>query len=265
MHDWMDWEPVRGKRFASLVPTPARVLVAAGAAAAVVAGLMPWAEGVAPGRTGFEPVAFSGLAGAGDGVMLIVVSIGAGVFTLHRSPAESRTRTVRLVPVVLVVLAVFTWLNGQRAAGNAVEEWVIRGGSGGPAPGLWLSGLGVAAMVLGTLWLLPGIVRWRRRADDPDQILEFSWAATAELVAGAVGVLVGGVVGISLGLALTGPTIVGTVFLGAVFCGLLGGYAGTKLVSLTVGRLEERARRARQASSPEPGTTSTPGRGASGR
>ena len=241
MHEWMKWEPVRGRRFASLLPTPARLLVAAGAAVAAVAGLMPWAEGVAPGRTGFEPVSFSGLAGAGDGVMLIVVSIAAGVLTIHRTPAESRTRTIRLLPAVLVVLAVFSWLNGQRAAANAMDEWVIRGGSGGPALGLWLAGIGVAAMALGTAWLVIRVIRWDRRDDDPENLIEFSWTGTAEIVAGVVGVFAGGIAGISLGVAITGPTLVGTIFLGAVFGALLGGYAGSWLVRTVAHRLSVRA------------------------
>ena len=73
MHEWMRWEPVKARRFSSLLPTPARVVVAAGAAIAMAAGLLPWAEGVAPALRGFEPVFFSGLGGAGDGVMLILV------------------------------------------------------------------------------------------------------------------------------------------------------------------------------------------------
>jgi hypothetical protein len=234
MQEWMRWQPVRAKRFASFRLTPARLLVGAGAAMAVVAGLMPWADGVAPGRTGFEPVTFSALGGAGDGVMLIAVSIAVAVLTLHHTPADSRTRTIRALPAVLVALAVFTWLNGRRAAEGAVEDWVTRGGSGGPAFGEWLAAAGVLAMAAGTLWLLPSVVRWQQRDDDPDSLLGFNGAALAELVAGAVGLVVGSVLGINLGIALTGPTIVGTIFLGAVFGGLLGAYAATWLVALAL-------------------------------
>lgn len=228
MHEWMRWQPVKAKRFASLVPTPARVLVAAGAAVAVLAGLVPWADGVAPGRTGFEPVTYSVLGGAGDGVMLIVVSLGAAALTLHRTPAEARTRTVRLLPAVLVALAAFTWVNGRRAAEMAVEDWALRGGSGGPAAGMWMAAAGILAMAAGTLWLLPSVVRWEQRDGDPDVLLTFSWPAVVELAAGGIGLLVGAVVGMNAGLELTGPTIVGTIFLGAVFGGLLGAYLATR-------------------------------------
>ena len=99
----MRWEPVKARQFSSLLLTPARVIVAVGAAIAMMAGLLPWAEGVAPALRGFEPVFFSGLGGAGDGVMLILVAFGAGALTLHRTPATSRVRTVRLMPAILVV------------------------------------------------------------------------------------------------------------------------------------------------------------------
>ncbi len=137
----------------------------------------------------------------------------------------------------MVTLAVFTWLNGRRAAEAAIEEWVIRGGSGGPALGMWLAAAGVGAMVLGTLWLLPAVVRWQRHHDDPEDLLTFSWAGTAELIAGTVGLIVGGIVGINIGLALTGPMIVGTIFLGAVFGGLLGAYAAMWAVGAILRRL----------------------------
>jgi hypothetical protein len=227
MQEWMHWQPVKAKRFASLRLTPARVLVGAGAVVAILAGLMPWADGIAPGRTGFEPVTYSVLGGAGDGVMLIAVSLGAAALTLHRTPAEARTRTIRLLPAILVVLAAFTWVNGRRAAEIAVEDWGVRGGSGGPAAGMWLAAAGILVMAAGTLWLLPSVIRWKQRDGDPDVLLRFSWPAVIELAAGGIGLILGAVVGMNAGLALTGPTIVGTIFLGAVFGSVLGAYAAT--------------------------------------
>ena len=51
MQEWMRWEPVKARRFSSLLATPARVVVAAGASIAMAAGLLPWAEGVLLRRT----------------------------------------------------------------------------------------------------------------------------------------------------------------------------------------------------------------------
>ena len=66
--------------------------------------------------TGFEQVFFSGLGGAGDGVVLILTSLGAGLLTVHRTPATTRVRSLRLLPAVFVALAAFTWINGYRAS-----------------------------------------------------------------------------------------------------------------------------------------------------
>ncbi len=240
----MRWEPVKAKRFSSLLLTPARVMVAIGAACAMVAGMLPWAEGVAPAHRGFEPVFFSGLGGAGDGVMLIAVAFGAGALTLHRTPATSRVRTVRLVPAILVILAVMTWLSGRRAALAEIGAWEVRGGTGQLAPGLWLAGLGILLMVAGTLWLLPEVIRWQRRSDDPGDLVAVGPRLVAEVGAGIVGMFLGGVAGITLALSLTGPTLVGTIALGAVFGGLAGAYGGSWLVRVVAERLAARKDRA---------------------
>ncbi len=231
----MRWEPTRGHRFASLLLTPARIVVGIGAAAAVVAGLMPWAEGAAPGQLGVEPVFFSGLAGAGDGLMLILVSLGAGVLTLHRTAATSRIRTVRIAPAMLVLLAAATWVNGQRAALEEIGAWERRGGSGGIAPGLWMAGAGILLMAAGTAWLLPPVLRWRHRAEDPADLVTVTRRQVAEVMAGIAGTLLGGTAGVGLALELTGPTVVGTIALGAVFGGVIGAYVGTWTARTLVG------------------------------
>ena len=233
----MRWEPVKARRFSSLRLTPARVLVAVGAAIAMMAGLLPWAEGVAPALRGFEPVFFSGLGGAGDGVMLILVAFGAGALTLHRTPAMSRVRTVRLMPAILVVLAVTTWLNGHRGAARGdrrlggprrIRADRARAVAGRP---------GDPPMAAGTIWLLPEVVRWRRRSDDPAELVTVGPRLVAEVVAGIAGTFLGGVAGIAVALSLTGPTLVGTIALGAVFGGLAGAYAGSWLVRVAAERL----------------------------
>src|SRR4051812_49403390 len=159
LDEWMHWQPVRSGRFASLFLTPARATGGVGALMAIVAGFMPWAQGSAPAHNGFEEVFFSGLAGQGDGVVLILVSLGAGLLTVHRTPATSRVRLVRILPAVLVVLAALTWLNGFRASLHEVAAWERRGGSGAVAPGLWLAGLGIVLMAAGTIVLLPAVIR----------------------------------------------------------------------------------------------------------
>jgi len=246
----MRWEPTKAKRFSSLLLTPARVAVGVGSAIAMVAGLLPWAEGVAPAHRGFEPVFFSGLGGAGDGVMLILVALGAGALTLHRTPATSRVRTVRLMPAILVFLAAMTWLSGYRAALREIGAWEVRGGTGQLAPGLWLAGAGILVMAAGTLWLLPDVIRWQRRSDDPAELVKVGPRLIAEVVAGVGGTLLGGAAGIALALSLTGPTLVGTIALGAVFGGLAGAYAGSWLVRVLAEWLAARQGRAGNGTRP---------------
>lgn len=236
---WMQWQPTakRGPLDAFLL-TPARVVVALGAALAILAGLMPWAEGRAPGTSGFVPVFFGGTGVAGDGVVLLLVALGAGLLTVHRTPATSRVRIVRFLPVVLVALAAASWVNGFRAANLEVDAWVRRGGSGGLSIGLWLVALGIVLMAVGTIALLPEVVRWTTATDDPSDLMHVSLGGVARAIGGILGTFVGAALGIGLALSLTTLPLIGLVALGAVFGGLAGAYGGVWLG----GALAERVR-----------------------
>jgi hypothetical protein len=233
LDEWMDWQPTRARRFSWLELTPARAVVGIGALMTFIAGFMPWAEGHAPGHSGIEAIFFSGLAGQGDGVVLILVSLGAGLLTVHRTPATSRVRTIRLLPTVLVALAALTWINGLRASLLEIAAWGRRGGDGSIAPGLWLAGIGIVLMAAGTIVLLPGVLRWQRRPDDPVDLGKPGLRDLAELIGGGAGILIGGWLGILVGISLTGPTLIGTIALG----GLAGAYAGAWLARTLVDRL----------------------------
>jgi hypothetical protein len=237
LDEWMHWQPTQGRRFGSFLLTPARVAVGIGAILTIISGLMPWAQGRAPGFGGFEDVFFSGLAGQGDGVVLILVSLGAGLLTMHRTPAESRVRIVRLLPAILVVLAALTWLNGLRASNKEILAWHNRGGAGDLAPGLWLGLVGILLMAVGSAVLLPEVVRWRHRAGDPEDIGRPGLRDVAEMVGGGSGIFVGGWLGILVGISISGTSVMGTIALGAVFGGLFGAYAGAWLGRTLVDRL----------------------------
>ncbi len=239
LQDWMRWQPTRARRFSSLVLTPARITVGIGAAMAFVAGFMPWAQGTIPGRLGFEQAFFSGLGGAGDGVLLVVLAGATAFVVLHRTPVESRIRVVHVIPYVLIGLAAITCVNGYRAAVLEIAAWERRGGSGEIAPGMWLAVGGVAVMAIGAAALLPALVRWRRASNDPADLMKVSGRGVAEVLAGLVGVLVGGAIGIEVAVSLTAVPLIGLIALGAVFGGLLGGYAGSwaaGLVAEEIGR-----------------------------
>jgi hypothetical protein len=227
LQGWMRWAPTKGRRFSSLVLTPARVTVGIGAAVAIVAGFMPWARGMIPGRRGLEPAFFSGLGGAGDGVLLVILAGATAFLVLHRTPVGTRIRVVHAIPYLLIGLAAITCVNGYRAAVLEIAAWERRGGSGEIAPGMWLAFAGVAIMALGAAALLPVLVRWRRASDDPSDLMTVSRRGVAEVLAGLVGVLVGGAIGIEVTVSLTRLPLMGLIALGAVTGGLLGGYAGT--------------------------------------
>ncbi|HEX5829287.1 MAG TPA: hypothetical protein VFY23_17295 [Candidatus Limnocylindrales bacterium] len=241
LREWMRWEPSRDRRpFGWLVLSPARVTVGIGAAITAVAGLMPWATGTIPGRGGFEPIFFSGLGGAGDGVMLILLALGTAFLVLHHTPATSRVRLVHVFPYLLVLLAALTVLNGYRAVQLEIAAWERRGGSGEVAPGLWLAAAGVVVMAAGLAALLPHVLRWTREATDPADLMTISRRGVAEVLAGLAGILAGGALGIALAESLTPVPVIGLIALGCVFGALLGAYAGTWLLGLAADALEGR-------------------------
>jgi len=239
----MRWEPTRARRFSSLVLTPARVTVGIGAGMAFVAGFMPWAQGTVPGRLGFEPAFFSGLGGAGDGVLLVVLAAATAFLVLHRTPVGSRIRVIHVIPYVLIGLAAITCVNGYRAAVLEIAAWERRGGSGEIAPGMWLAIAGVSVMAAGAAALLQALVRWRRASDDPADLMAVSRRGLAEVLTGLVGALVGGAIGIQVAVSLTALPLIGLIALGAVFGGLLGGYAGSWAAGLEADELERRRRK----------------------
>jgi len=227
MQEWMRWQPTKARRFSSMLLEPARIVVGVGAAMAFIGGFMPWADGTVPGLSGMGPEFFSGLGGAGDGLVVILLSGIVGVLTLHRTPAQSRVRTVRLLPAIFVWLIAMSWISGYRAASDAIDSWAHRGGHGSIAPGLWLVGLGIVLMTAGTLYLLPPVLRWRSSSDDPGDLLKVTWGGVAVFVAALVGIVVGAAFGIELGLSITGSMVImGALALGATFGGLAGAYIG---------------------------------------
>ena len=236
----MHWQGSRSGRLSWMLPTPARITVGIGSLMAIVAGFMPWAEGQAPAHNGFEPVFFSGLGGSGDGVVLLLTSLGAGLLTVHRTPATSRVRTVRLLPAILIALAALTWVNGYRASLLEIAAWERRGGTGQIAPGLWIALAGIVLMAAGTAVLLPEVIRWRRESGDPSDVVTVGLRDVAEVGGGIAGVLLGGWAGVVGSIALLGPTIVGSIALGAIFGGLLGAYAGSWAGRTIVDRLSAR-------------------------
>jgi hypothetical protein len=73
--------------------------------------------------------------------------------------------------------------------------------------------------------------------------MEVSRRGVVEGVAGLVGILVGGAIGIELAVSLTPVPVIGLIALGAIFGGLLGAYAGSWLVRVAADELAQRRKR----------------------
>jgi hypothetical protein len=108
---------------------------------------------------------------------------------------------------------------------------------------MWLAIAGVALMAVGAAALLPALVRWRRAGDDPADLMTISRRGVAEVLVGLVGMLIGGAIGIEVAVSLTTVPLIGLIALGAVFGGLLGGYAGSWAAGQVADELDRRRRR----------------------
>lgn len=73
------------------------------------------------------------------------------------------------------------------------------------------------------------MLRWQAATDDPGDLVSIHRGDLIEAAGGLAGTLLGAIAGVAGALALTGPTIIGMIALGATFGGLLGAYAGARL------------------------------------
>jgi hypothetical protein len=196
--DKLNWQASAGPTAppASRLRDPARVLATVGALAMIVGCLLPWAAGV-DGRN--QRVAFGANDGTADGVFIIVVAIFVLIMTLDRGVAETRSRTLQLGPFVTTIVAALIWLGGVRSSGFAIDAWIDSGGSGGHAPGLWLTIAGIVVAAIGSGW-----IHLRRSPEIRAQTVSVreEWDLTRRGVSEAVAGMVGAVVGAALGLAI---------------------------------------------------------------
>jgi hypothetical protein len=141
-------------------------------------------------------------------------------------------RVLRAMPAVLVLLAVSSWITGWRDASDEVDAWIRRGGSGGISIGVWLAAVGIALMAIGTIALLPQVIRWKTEAGDPTDMLEITPAGVARTIGAIAGIFIGGALGISFAVGLTPTPVIGLIAFGAIFGGFGGAYAGSWLAGL---------------------------------
>lgn len=200
--------------------------------------MLPWASGIVPSRTGRGPIDFLGSEGAADGLLLGLLAAGIAALTLHPAPAGSRIRTVRVLPLVLLVLAVASLENGRRGALAAVAAWTVRGGEGGLGIGFWLAAAGTALLAAGLARLVPAAVAPLGTPGDPADAVVVRPAEVAAALAGVAGAVLGCAAGIAAGLRLAGA-LPGLLAFLAILGGFLGAWAaarGTLVLAARLGR-----------------------------
>ena len=231
--DNLRWDPAlttarTGRR---IYRDPLRLAVAGGAAVMTVGAMLPWAQG----RIGFLPVAFGGMDGAADG--LILATFGLILLFIARDPEflEAVDGGRRWAPLLIGLLCIGIWLLGRQQAEQAIGGWEEDSGTGAIVGGFWLAGVGVFAVAIagayaslrrrpGETWAWRSLLRTPRRSD-----------------LGSIGAFVGGLAGaIAAGagaLQIFPPAAVGAPIL--FFAGIgfvVGAYAGRRVL-VGLGRL----------------------------
>jgi hypothetical protein len=92
-------------------------------------------------------------------------------------------------------------------------------------------------MAIGTVVLLPGVVRWETAPDDPSDDMQVTLGGAAMVLGGIAGTIIGGAIGIGFTLGLTATPLIGLITLGAVFGGLAGAYGGAWLAGAAADRV----------------------------
>jgi hypothetical protein len=189
--------------------------------------LMPWRSGEdAP----HDLLGASALASS-DGVLLLGIAVLAVIAAFARPIADSRTRTVQVVPVALGLVAVATWwVVLQRfhvlvdAAGGVRLSNTVQ-------PGAAVSGIGVAVLVSSCASM--SLMAWRSNGvyqDVPDARVgrQTVIASVVEVIMGALGMGFGAAVAFSV----LGPFGFAAMIVAAVLGGSIGLAIGHRLGSV---------------------------------
>lgn len=215
----IDWQPRADptiERQRGFRDDPARIVLLIAVALLLAGAFLPWAQGRGPVG---EPVEYTAQHDLAEGFILLILALILGVLAYGNTLVESRSRTVQLVPLVLVIVAAAMWLGADRTSLIHIESWLNGGGYGFQTAMPLVTAAGIALIVVGTIWLeftRPGSVKaatnglfaeWR-----------ISRVAMAEaLIAGALGVIVAVVTGVGT-IAILGGN--GAIF--AMFISLVG-------------------------------------------
>jgi len=216
---------------------PPRLLFVAGAVCLIVGSLMPWAVGLDPVA---RPDSYRPTQGTAEGVLLIAFGVLLLFLARNRIMWETTSRSLQLLPLLLVLVSISMWLGADFYSRQVIEEWVRGGGSGAQtnAPLIVAAGIGAVALAFG--WL-----EWRRpsgvKAQTRPLIAEWGisrWSATAVAVAFGLGLL-----GAALGVILPALFLGAESMALAVFLAVFGLFIGIGLGLWLVSQLESLAQR----------------------
>lgn len=220
-----------------LTRDPARLALLASAALLALGSLVSWAVGA---DSVGHPADYRATAGTGEGVVLIA---GAGLLVFlarDRLLWETSSRTVQVLPVLVALISVAMWIGVENFAGQMIDDWQRRGGTGEltNARYLVLAGIGLAVFAFAWIeWKRPEHVRRRMRP------LLAEWGVTRWSAAAIAMALAFGALGASL-------SIVAIIYLAgiegilpAVILGVFGLFGGIAAGMRLARWLETRARR----------------------
>lgn len=219
MTDRLRWDPemTRVRRGRKLLREPLPTALAIGAVILIVGAFLPWAQGM----IGLLPVAFGGMDGAADGLILATLALVLLLLAWKDDFEEPIGGIRRWLPLSIGLLCIGIWVLGWQSAHLAISHWEDDDGRGSIVPGYWLAGIGVAIVaVVGT------IVTLRPRTGEPRIPLPTPRTPTRTDLP-AIGGVLGGVIGVlvlaAATIALFEPIAVGIPLL---FFGTIGAIVG---------------------------------------
>jgi hypothetical protein len=227
------WRPSsKGSRRAPALPRERPRQLALLGCLAVIVGML-----IQPYATGSE---FEGtttriwISEVSDAGLAILLSLVLGALVLSRGAAESRLRAVQIAPVVLAAMILAIVAQILRQLLRAIDGWL----SGSLGPGPLLAGVGAVLAIVGTGWVL--LRKWPATGGS-ERVPAVKAVPTEPVGSGtpseAIGVLVGGAIGLIVAIGLVAPAVPAGIPLGNLIAILAGTIGGVWLGSMLGRRL----------------------------
>jgi hypothetical protein len=214
-----------------LLAERARLLTFVGCVLLVVATLVqPYAEGSEFEGTRSQ-ISIDSVPDAG---YLITLGVILAIVIVSRGAAESHLRIIQVAPFVLALTCLVIWWQIVRQLATTIDGWL----SGSIQPQLWLAGIGATVALVGTGSIL--VQNWQATARiAPPRPAAPGAVPTERVEAGpsseVIGVIVGGVAGFLLAVAVVTPVLPAGLPLGELLA-ILGLTLGGTWVGMLVGR-----------------------------